>query len=221
MLDLQLFKIDRFLYGNLMGFFAYFSQTFAVFLTPFYLESLLHFSPAKSGMIMTIPPLVMAVTAPIAGNLSDKLGSARLTSTAFSLLMGAHLILSSFGISTDIYKICGGLALLGCGMGFFGSPNNSTILGSVPRKKAGYTGGFVSTVRNFSFSLGIASSVSIFTYLLVSFQQETSYASAYVLAHSFVFKISAFITFIGLVISLLSSKHTASKNKVTDFDPEV
>lgn len=204
-LDFQLFKIKAFVYGNLMGVASYISQTFVTFLMPFYLERLLHFSPAYSGILMTLTPISMAITAPLAGNLSDRIGSSRLTSVAFILLTSAHLIFSTLNQDSSIYTIAAGLLILGIGTGLFGSPNNSSILGSVPREKSGYTGGFISTVRNLSFTMGIAASVSIFTYFFTINSKHTSSALAYGIANRYVYLISAAITLSGLVISLVTS----------------
>lgn len=205
MLDFALFKIKHFVYGNIMGFLAYITQTFVYFLMPFYLERLLHFSPSYSGLLMTIPPVCMAITAPLAGSLSDKMGPVRLTSVSFILLSCAHFIFSLLDAAPSIYQIVAGLVLFGVGMGCFGSPNNSSILGATPREKAGYTGGFISTNRNFSFSIGIAASASLFSLFLMRCQQDYSYTSSYAMANAWVYRISAAINLIGLLVSILSA----------------
>lgn len=211
MLDFSLFKVKAFVYGNILGFFAYTSQTFITFLIPFYLERLLLFSPAFSGLLMTIPPVTMAITAPIAGSLSDKFGSDKLTSLGFLLLLGAHLLCTGLGDNVSLYYLISALFLAGLGMGVFGSPNNNSIMGSVPPHKVGYTGGFISTVRNFCFSLGIAVSTGVFTFLLAFNERNFSYALAYTKANQMVYLIPAALAFIGLVISILTS-NTRGKN---------
>ncbi len=207
LLDFDLFKVRNFVYGNIMGFTAYTSQTFVLFLMPFYLERLLHYPPSLSGLFLTIPPVAMAITAPLAGNISDKIGSGRLTSISFVLTTSAHLIFSTLDQSINMPKIIGGLLLLGIGMGAFGSPNNSSILGSIPREKVGYAGGFISTVRNLSFSLGIAVSVSIFSLLLSTNQEFLSYSQAYGAATGSVYRTAALITLSGLIVSLITSRN--------------
>jgi EmrB/QacA subfamily drug resistance transporter len=206
MLDFELFKVRNFVFGNIMAFASYISQNFVLFLMPFYMEKLLHYSPSLSGLFLTITPVAMAITAPLAGSLSDRIGSGRLTSISFILTTSAHLIFSTLDYSVNVYKIIGGLLLLGIGMGSFGSPNSSSILGSIPREKAGYAGGFMSTVRNLSFSLGIALSASMFTLLFNTNQKFLSYTQAYASATGSVYRIAALITFSGLIISLISSR---------------
>lgn len=204
-INFALFKIKPFLYGNLLGGAAYTSQMFVFFLLPFYLQNLLSMSPSLSGLYMTIPPLMMAITAPISGNLSDRWGSSRLTSLAFFLLINAHLILSTLTISPHPLHICSGLILMGLGTGMFGSPNSSSILGSVPRDQAGYAGGFISTVRNLSYSLGIALAVAVFSGTLKT-DIAASSLSPDLFALQTVYRLGALICTAGLLISIATSQ---------------
>ncbi|MGS0764369.1 MFS transporter [Syntrophomonas curvata] len=207
LLDIGLFKVKTFTYGNIMSFASYATQTAAIFLMPFYMEKILQLSPAASGLMMTITPVSMAITAPLAGNLSDRMGASRLTSFAFLLMSGGHFMLSTINGHYDLLRIATGLLLLGVGMGSFGSPNSSSILGSISRDKAGYAGGFISTVRNFAFALGIAASVSIFTLLFNRNMQGLPYMTAYVFANAWLYRITAAICLGGLLLSVLSKQH--------------
>lgn len=207
LLDFHLFNIKNFTYGNIMSFLSYATQTGAIFLLPFYMDKLLHLSPATSGLIMTITPVSMALTAPLAGNLSDKIGAPRLTSGAFLLMSCGHIILSTLSANYDLPRIASGLLLLGIGMGSFGSPNNSSILGSIPKEKAGYAGGFIATIRNFAFALGIAAAVSTFTLLFNHKTQNLPFILAYTGASAWIYRINAAICLLGLLLSVFSSQH--------------
>ena len=213
MLDFELFKIKNFTHGNILGFAAYVAQTSVFFLMPFYMERLLHFTPSMSGLLMTIPPVSMAITAPLSGTLSDRIGSRRITIVSFALMTGAYLLLSTLDNTPDMLKICGGLLLMGIGMGSFGSPNNSSILGSIPREKAGYAGGFISTVRNFSFSIGIAASVSTFSFFLNRNLAHSGFEFAYAGATDSVYRIAAAITFMALLFSIVRAKQPQTGHK--------
>ncbi len=203
LLDFELFKIKTFVEGNLLAVVVYCTQTSVFFLLPFYMESLLNYTPAHSGLVMTISPVVMAIIAPLSGYLSDKVGSGRIISLSFLFLTASYGLLSTLGTDQTLIRICGGLVLLGIGMGMFGSPNTSSILGSIPRDKAGYGGGFISTNRNLSYSLGITSSVGIFTWILHQKQTVLAYTSAYIQASQTVYLAAAGITLLALVVSII------------------
>ncbi|CFW97702.1 Tetracycline resistance protein TetB/drug resistance transporter [Syntrophomonas zehnderi OL-4] len=206
MLDLELFKIKEFVYGNAMAMVVYITQTSVFFLLPFYMELMLDFPASFSGLLMTIPPVTMALTAPLAGSLSDKVGSSKILSFSLALLSCSYIVFSSLSAEISLLKLISGLALLGLGMGMFGSPNNSSILGSIPKEKAGYGGGFIATVRNLSFALGIAGSVSIFSIILAASQRHLPYTSAYIQASHTIYLIAAGIAITGFIFSWLDIK---------------
>jgi EmrB/QacA subfamily drug resistance transporter len=212
LLDFELFKIKTFVWGNLLAIVVYCTQTSVFFLLPFYMETILNYTPTHSGLLMTISPVVMAIIAPLSGYLSDKVGSNRIVSLAFLFLTASYLLLSTLGAGQPTATICGGLVLLGIGMGMFGSPNTSSILGSIPRDKAGYGGGFIATNRNLSYSLGITSAVGIFTWILHQKQAVLVYSAAYIEASHTVYLAAAGITLFALLVSILIQLRKATSN---------
>lgn len=163
LLDFDLFRNQTFVVGNLVAAVAYSTHNSIIFLLPFYLESIRGLPPANSGLIMTTAPIVMALAAPLAGHLSDRYGSPPITAMSLGLLAGAFAMFSLVQADSPVFYIMAALALMGLAMGSFGSPNTSSILGSIPKEKAGYGGGFISTNRNLSYSLGISLSVLLFS----------------------------------------------------------
>ena len=219
LLDLALFKVKSFLFGNVMGFITYIVQTFMFFLLPFYLERVLGYSPDQSGLFMTIPPICLTITAPLAGSLSDRIGPARLTSISYFLVSIAFIVFSLMDIASSPWHIAAGLVTFGIGMGCFGSPNNSSILGSVPKTKAGYAGGFIATIRNFGNALGIALSASLLTWLLSKNLLSLPYKQAYVLASHHTYLFAAGLSLTGLLISLMTaSQRDTTQQRVSRQD---
>lgn len=204
-LDYDLFANKTFTLGNIMAFCAYFSIFFALFLLPFYFERILAFTPLISGLFMTILPVSLTISAPLAGSLSDRMGSKKIVTLAFLLMIIAYLILFSLDPFLNYFKISLGLIFLGVGMGFFASPNNSSILGSVSREKAGYTGGFIATIRNFSLALGVVSSATLFTYFFNLNINKMEYTLAYATALNYVFLVPVLICFLAILISFTMS----------------
>lgn len=205
MLDFGLFHNKLFVIGNSLAFATYMTQTAVFFILPFYLENVTGFTPAWTGLVLTIPPVVQVVTAPLAGSLSDRLGPSRLTSIAFALMSCGLLLLSTLGTSLDLSRIITGLIVYGVGVASFGSPNSSSVMGSIPRQKAGYTGGFMATVRNLGFAMGIAIWVSLFSFILNRSQVLLPFAESYARATHWVYLSAAFISLSGLLLALLTA----------------
>lgn len=212
MLDFSLFHNKPFVIGNSMAFATYMTQTAVFFILPFYLENVTNFTPAWTGLVLTIPPVIQMVAAPLAGSLSDRLGPSRLTSIAFALMSCGFLLLSTLGTSLNLPRIIFGLMVYGVGVASFGSPNSSSVMGSIPRQKAGYTGGFMATVRNLAFAMGIAIWVSLFSFTLNRSQLFLPFAESYTRATHWVYLSAAFITLFGLLFSLLTGSIRQNHN---------
>jgi MFS family permease len=104
-------------------------------------------------------PLVMAISAPISGALSDRIG-ARIPATLGMLAMTAGLFwLKSAG---DQLRFALSLAVCGLGTGTFISPNTSSVMGSAPRNRQGIASGVVGTARTTGMVVGVALSGAVY-----------------------------------------------------------
>ena len=72
-------------------------------------------------------------------------------------------LLSGLNIESSDTEISFKLVILGLGLGLFNSPNNSSIMGSVPRDRLSTGSAMIATVRQAGISSGIAIAGTIFT----------------------------------------------------------
>jgi MFS family permease len=131
---------------------------------PFYLQNILHFSPSQMGWIIIANSVVIVVVAPIAGWLSDRLGSRLLCTVGSIVIVIGQFFIASLGLDSSIPRIVFPLILIGLGWAVFNSPNQSAILGSVPRDKVGTASGMNTTVARTGGAMGVAISATLFTY---------------------------------------------------------
>jgi len=89
MVNLALFKNRTFTLGIASALLNFASQYILVFLTPFYLQRAIHYSPDKIGLLMTCFPLTVMAVAPFSGNLSDRLGTRELAITGAAICSAA------------------------------------------------------------------------------------------------------------------------------------
>jgi len=156
MLDLGLFRNLTFSFANISALLNFMSQYVVVFLTPFYLQRLLHYTPNSVGLTMTALPLAVMLVAPFSGSLSDRIGTRQLACLGASICAIALFLMSWLPVSATSFDVAWRLAIFGLGTGIFQSPNNSAIMGSSPRNQLGIAAGVLSTVRNVGMVLGIA-----------------------------------------------------------------
>ncbi len=156
MVNLALFKNRTFTLGTAGSLLNYASQYILVFLTPFYLQRVIHYSPDKVGLLMTCFPLSVMAAAPFSGALSDRLGTRELAIAGTTLCAAALVAMAFLPVYAPALAVGWRLALFGLGTGIFQSPNNSAVMGSVPRPHLGIASGILSTARNTGMAMGIA-----------------------------------------------------------------
>jgi len=155
MMDLKMLADRVFSLASLAALVSFMAQYLMVFITPFYLVSILGFGEQPAGLVMTAAPLGILCVAPFAGALSDRIGSRALAVAGTAIGALALFLLSGVGPSTTAFDVAWRLALFGLGMGIFQSPNNSAVMGAAPHRFLGVASGFLATGRNVGMVLGI------------------------------------------------------------------
>lgn len=166
LIGLDIFKENKIFTYSILAASMYFTGTSGVFvLIPFYLENIRGFEPKQVGMFLIILPIMMFILSPVSGKLSDKIG--------FRVLTTGGMIISAFGLyllsglqpESSTFFIVSSLVVIGVGIGFFGTPNSSAMMGAVSERQRAVASGILATNRNIGMSLGIALATSLFTYL--------------------------------------------------------
>jgi EmrB/QacA subfamily drug resistance transporter len=167
-LSFSLFRNRLFTASILSLFFITSTQSAISFLMPFYLQNILHFSPTHMGWILIANSVIIVMVAPIAGWLSDRMGSRLLCTAGSTLIVIGQFFIASLAVDSSIPRIIFPLLLIGLGWAIFNSPNQSAILGSVPRDKVGTASGMNTTAARTGGAMGVALSATLFTYGLTS-----------------------------------------------------
>lgn len=169
MLDLTLFRQRLFSAATVSAIANYICIYSILFLMPFYLIQARGFTAAQAGLLLTAQPLVMAISAPIAGALSDRIGSRFLATTGMTLLAFGAGLLSRLGATASPNDVILALALAGLGTGLFTSPNNSALMGAAPRHRQGVAASVLATARNGGMVLGVGLAGAIFSTVQTQF----------------------------------------------------
>jgi MFS transporter, DHA2 family, multidrug resistance protein len=138
------------------------AQMMALVSLPFHFEITLHRTQVATGLLMTPWPVAVAIVAPAAGWLSDKVSAALLGATGLMVMATGltALVLAPPG-AVDL-DIAWRMALCGIGFGLFQAPNNRLMLTSAPLERAGAAGGMLGTARLTGQTLGAALTAILF-----------------------------------------------------------
>jgi len=182
-LDLTLFKIRAFAAGNLTAFLNTLAFSCGPFLRSLYLQLILGYSAAKTGILLIPMEIVILVLSPVSGRLSDKYGSQVLNSVGLALNASALIWFSRLTETSSYFAVLVSLFLFGVGMALFASPNTSSVMGSVPEAKRGVASGIRNTINQTAGVLSVPFSLLLMT-LVMPYNKLSQIVSSSQLASS-------------------------------------
>ncbi len=163
LIDFSLFRSLNFAAGNATGLLLSAAMMGAFFTIPIFLQSVLGFSAIKAGLVMAPMSVVIIFAAPLAGILSDRLGSKWIVAAGmFLLAIGlawmAGLIpgLEKISPDTTSASLILPFVISGVGIGFAVAPVTSAVMATAPKDRVGNASGVLSTTRQVGSLMGIA-----------------------------------------------------------------
>ncbi|MCZ7392089.1 MAG: MFS transporter [Candidatus Methanoperedens sp.] len=202
-MELSNFRNKPFAAANISALISFTALYNVILLMPFFLQNELKYSPEGVGIVFLAVPLVMSVASPFSGWLSDRTNSFLLSSIGIGISSVSILWLGFLTPTSGSIDVVLRLALLGLGMGLFQAPNNSIIMGSLPKEKIGIAAGTLGTMRNMGMVIGVAVSGAVFSSRYVYYGNV---GSSFLPAFRDTYTVSAIICGIAMLTSLVRGK---------------
>ncbi|WP_037410093.1 MFS transporter [Candidatus Solirubrobacter pratensis] len=163
MLPMRFFRSRAFAASNGVSLAMYFGVFGSIFLLAQFFQVTQHFSPLEAG-IRTLPWTGMPMlVAPVAGLLSDRIGSRPLMVAGLSLQAIAIAWLAGVSTPTVAYSsLVVPFVLAGTGMALVFAPTANAVLNAVRPQEAGQASGATNAIREVGGVLGIAVLASVF-----------------------------------------------------------
>ncbi|HWQ68131.1 MAG TPA: MFS transporter [Methanospirillum sp.] len=137
-----------------------------MFLMPFYLEVVKGLPTGTAGALLLALPVGNILTAPIAGKVSDVIGTRKPIIFGFIITIISLFLLSLLSVSSHPSEVVVYLFLLGAGTGVAYAPLNSAIMGESPEKERGMTSGLLKMMGNLGSTLGVTITLMVASFSL-------------------------------------------------------
>lgn len=147
MVQLTIIRLAPFVIANLLSVMANCSRFAIGLLLPYYVINVLGYPATTGGTLMLATYLLTILAAPLAGKLSDRVGTARLSSIGLAVQGFGLWMLSRLNGQSDYLSLALTLCIVGLGLGIFEAPNMSFIMGAIPRSQQGVAGSIASMMR--------------------------------------------------------------------------
>jgi EmrB/QacA subfamily drug resistance transporter len=156
MLDLSLFRSGTFAGANTVLLLVTLAMFGIFFFVSLYMQNILGYSAVQAGAAFLPLTLLVVLVAPIAGRLSDRIGSRALMATGMTLVTVQLLYFSRLGVHESFWALVPGMLLGGIGMPLVMTPASAAALSGVAVDKAGVGSAVLNTSRQVGGSIGIA-----------------------------------------------------------------
>jgi EmrB/QacA subfamily drug resistance transporter len=163
LIDFSLFRSLNFAAGNATGLLLSAAMMGAFFIIPIFLQSVLGYSAIKAGLVMAPMSVVIIFAAPLAGMLSDRLGSKWivaggmfLLATGLAWMAGLLPGIEKIAPDTSPADLVVPFVLSGIGIGLAIAPVTAAVMATAPRDRVGNASGVLSTTRQVGSLMGIA-----------------------------------------------------------------
>jgi EmrB/QacA subfamily drug resistance transporter len=204
MLDLSLFRIGSFTGSNIVAMLVSLGMFGVFFFVSLYLQNILGWSPTKAGASFLPMTLLIILVAPIAGRMSDRIGSRWLMGGGMTLVSISLLLYQRVGLHSTFWTLLPAMLLGGAGMALTMSPMTAAAMSSVPVDKAGVGSGVLNSFRQLGGSLGIALMGAILASYVSTSSTAPESAQQFVNGLHAALLVAAVITFAAAVVAIVT-----------------
>lgn len=160
-LDLRMFRRRAFSAATLAATANYVTVAAVYVFLPFYLIHGRGLSATSTGLVMAVQPIAQVLAAPLAGMLSDRVGTRPPQTAGMVVLTLATLSLVPIDATTPLELIIVALAVVGLAIGTFATPNTAQLMSTAPTERRGTANAVSGTVRYLGFAIGSAAAAAV------------------------------------------------------------
>lgn len=180
---------------------------------PIYMQTMMHWSPLESGLILLPGGLVMGLLSPVTGKFYDRVGGRSLSITGMLLIMIGALFMAQFNPQTSALYVIVTFSILMLGNSMMMTPMTTQALNALPVSLIAHGTAMNNTIRQISAAIG----TGILVTLMTGFGHLSPLhgAAGLIQGLDMTFYIVAFVALIGAFIALFSEKNNQKQHTKT------
>ena len=157
LMDLSLFRIRRYGYGNVVATLVSLGEFGVLFALPLWLQSVQAFTALQTGALLAILGIGAVIAGGGARHASAALGSTRVVRLGMVLeIIGIVGVILTISVDRSAWWMAIPLFVYGIGVGFDSAQLTNVILSDVPPQRSGGASSVTSTLRQVGSTLGSA-----------------------------------------------------------------
>jgi MFS family permease len=178
---------------------------------PFYLSRALGLDAARVGLVLSVGPLIVALTGVPAGRIADHFGAPRMTLVGLIGIAAGCFILSmtpaTFGISGYVAPI----VVVTVGYALFQTANNTVVMADIPQHRRGVISGILNLSRYLGLITGASVMGAVFALASATADVTTAPPESVATGMRITFAVAAALIVVALVIAV-GTRAPATRN---------
>ena len=179
---------------------------------PFYLSRALGLDAATVGLVLSVGPLVAALTGVPAGRIADRFGVQRMTIVGLIGAAAGALMLSMMPASLGIYGYIAPIVVITAGYGLFQTANNTVVMTDVRPDQRGVISGMLNLSRNLGLVTGASVMGAVFAFSAATSDITTAPPEAIATGMRATFAFAASLLVLALAIAIGSRALAARRS---------
>jgi EmrB/QacA subfamily drug resistance transporter len=171
---------------------------------PFYLTGALNLDAASVGLVMSIGPVVAALTGVPAGRIADRFGAQRTTIIGLTGIATGSLALAAIPTTLDIAGYIAPIVVITASYAIFQTANNTNVMTDVSPDQRGVTSGMLNLSRNLGLITGASVMGAVFSLAAGTSDINTAPPDSVATAMRITFLVAATLVLAALAIATAS-----------------
>ncbi|PIE34381.1 MAG: MFS transporter [Ilumatobacter coccineus] len=156
MIDVSVFKNRRFSAASGTVTLVFFALMGSMFLMTQYWQLVHGYSPFEAGIRLLPQAITAMIVSPMSARFVEKYGTTRVVATGLVIMAIGLGLISTVQPDSSYPQVISYLIVMAIGMGLTMAPATESVMGSLPREKAGIGSAINDTTRQIGGALGIA-----------------------------------------------------------------
>lgn len=169
---------------------------------PFYLSRALGLDTAVVGIVMSVGPLIAALTGVPAGRIADRFGAGRMTVIGLTAIAAGCFILSVMPAISGIPGYIAPIAVITSGYALFQTANNTAVMSDIRPDQRGVISGLLNLSRNLGLITGASVMGAVFAFASEAIDIATTRPDAVATGMRITFAVAAILIVVALAVAV-------------------
>jgi EmrB/QacA subfamily drug resistance transporter len=169
---------------------------------PFYLSRALGLDAAMVGLVLSVGPLVAALTGVPAGRMADHFGAPRVVIVGLIGMVAGSFILAMMSVTLGIPGYIAPIVVITAGYGLFQTANNTAVMTGISPDERGVMSGMLNLSRNLGRITGASVMGAVFAFASATIDITTAPPEAVATGMRITFAVAGILIVISLALAV-------------------